>query len=149
MVGARGVFSLYWYSTHSRAERLPRRYCQASAGMPLSVVCSSRAMAPRSRSGLGLLGGPRPAQPRRAGLLLPPERVRLHRLEPEMQFQQFPAPGGPRRKVLMKGQARELPHQVYGVLFAVVRGVQGGVGVGEYVPGGNGYGTLFNIGIAG
>ena len=39
MVGSRGLRSLCWSSTHSRAERLPRRYCQADSGTPVRVVC--------------------------------------------------------------------------------------------------------------
>ena len=38
--------SLYCSSTHSRAERLPSRYSQAWAGMPASVVRSSRVIVP-------------------------------------------------------------------------------------------------------
>ena len=33
MVGSLGLRSLYWSRTHSRAERLPRRYCQAESDL--------------------------------------------------------------------------------------------------------------------
>ena len=50
MVGSRGFLSLYWSSTHSRAERLPSWYSHAFSGTPASVVRSSRVIVPRSLS---------------------------------------------------------------------------------------------------
>ena len=60
-------------------------------------------------------------------------------LEAEVQVQQFPAHSRPVSEVAVQRQARKLTEQVYGVLFAVLRVVEHGVGVGEDVLGGDGF----------
>ena len=54
-----------------------------------------------------------------------------------MQFQQLAAHPRPRLEIPVKGQTGELPQQVNGVLLAVHRVVEGGVGIGEDVLGGD------------
>ncbi|MEJ7701495.1 MAG: hypothetical protein WKF71_17885 [Pyrinomonadaceae bacterium] len=46
IVASCGFFSLYWSKIHSSAERFPSLYSQASAGMPVNVVCESISIVP-------------------------------------------------------------------------------------------------------
>ena len=132
MVGSRGFLSLYWSSSHSRAERFPSLYSHAFSGTPASVVRSSQGYRPP------LLVGPQDG-PLRVNVLsvVALQRIRLGGLEPDVQVQQLLAHLAPVVEVPVQGQAGKLPQQVHGVLLTVHRIVEHGVGVGENLLGGD------------
>ena len=68
------------------------------------------------------------------------QRVRVGRLEAEVEVEQIPAHFGPGIEVVVEGQAGELAEEVDAVVVAVHRVVEDGVGVGEDVLGGDAVG---------
>ena len=74
------------------------------------------------------------AEHRLAGLwtaIDPIERPRVGALKPDVQIQKLLADAGPLAEVVVEGEAGQLLHKIRGVIVAVDRVMQYGVGVGE------------------
>ena len=134
MVGSRGFLSLYWSSTHSRAERLPEPVLPGSgSGTPASVVRSSRVIVPP------LLVGPQDG-PLRVNVLSvvalqrdTARRTRTRCAGPAASGPSRPSGGSPG----YRGRRGNSRSRSIGVFVAVGGIVQHGVGVGENLLGGD------------
>ena len=113
IVGSRGLRSLYWSRTHSRAERLPRQQSQTVSGTPVSVVAASR------QDGAALHVGPQRRLAWQIGLFHALQRVRVGGVEVDVEVLELLANTLPGVEVVVDGQAGELAEQVNGVLLNV------------------------------
>ena len=113
MVGSRGFLSLYWSSTHSKAERFSSRYSHAFSGTPDSVVRSSSVIVPRDLSARRMArvgtASSRSCRSSRYGSADSNPMCRSSSFWPVSTLVE----------VRVQGQAGELPQQVHGVFVAV------------------------------